>query len=139
MAAGKYKLRDGEQVRLTRAVIAYNTVIEAGDLVAISSGLIIKAVAASTAVAWCPDGHASGAATDTVVEVTVGNDFTLTTTGDAVFAAAYRGVEYDINDTTQTIDYGASALDILTVGIGEDAGVVGTAAGVTVKINKPIF
>lgn len=137
MAAGKYKLRDGERVRLTRAVIADGTVIEAGDLVTIASGLITKAAAASTAVAWCPDGHASGDGTD--VEVTLGNDFTLVTTGDAVFAAAYRGGEYDINDTTQTVDYGASSTDVLKVDISEDAGVVGTAAGVTVRINKPLF
>mgnify|MGYP000721043643 CR=1 FL=1 len=137
MAAGKYKLRDGERVRCTRAVIADGTVIEAGDLVTLSSGLVIKAVAASTAVAWCPDGHASGDGTD--VEVTLGNDFTLIGTGDAVFAATYRGGEYDINDTTQTVDYGASATDVLKVDISEDAGVVGTAAGVTVRINKPLF
>lgn len=137
MAAGKYKLRDGERVRMTRAVIDNSTVIEAGDLVALSSGLVVKAAAASTAVAWCPDGHARGDGTD--VEVSLGNDFTLVATGDAVFAAAYRGGEYDINDTTQTVDYGASSTDVLKVDISEDAGVVGTAAGVTVKINKPLF
>lgn len=137
MAAGKYKLRDGERVRTTRAVIDDSTVIEAGDLVTLSSGLVIKAVAASTAVAFCPDGHASG--DGTAVEVTVGNDFTLVGTGDAVFAATYRGGEYDINDTTQTIDYGASSTDVLKVDVSEDAGVVGTAAGVTVRINKPLF
>lgn len=137
MAAGKYKLRDGERVRLTRAVIATGTAIEAGDLVTISAGLIVKAAAASTALAWCPDGHEANSGTS--VEVTVGNDFTLVGTGDAEFAAAYRGAEFDINDTTQTIDYGASTLDVLKVDISEDAGVVGTAAGVTVRINKPLF
>lgn len=137
MAAGKYKFRDGERVRLTRAVIATGTVIEAGDLVTIASGLITKAAAASTAVAFCPDGHAAN--TGTTVEVTVGNDFTLIGTGDAVFAETYRGGEYDINDTTQTVDYGASSTDVLKVDISEDAGVVGTAAGVTVRINKPLF
>lgn len=137
MAAGKYKFRDGERVRLTRAAIATDTVIEAGDLVAISSGLIVKAAAASAKVAFCPDGHAANSGTS--VEVTVGNDFTLVGTGDAVFAATYRGGEYDINDTTQTIDYGASSTDVLLVDISENAGVVGTAAGVTVRINKPLF
>lgn len=137
MATGKYVLKDGEQVRLTRATIATATAIEAGDLVAISSGLIIKAAAASAAIAWCPDGHDANSGTS--VEVTVGDDFTLEGTGDAVFAISYKGGEYDINDTTQTIDYGASSTDVLTVGISEDAGVVDTAAGVTVKINKPIF
>jgi hypothetical protein len=137
MAAGKYKLRDGERVRLTRAVIATGTAIEAGDLVTVTTGLITKAAAASTAVAWCPDGHAAN--TGTSVEVTVGNDFTLVAEGESAFQATYRGGEYDINDTTQTIDYDASSTDVLKVDISEDAGVVGTAAGVTVRINKPLF
>ena len=132
----KYKLKDGEQVRTKRCVIASATEISAGDLVAISSGLIIKAVAASGAIGWTPQGSTVG---DTVIEVSVGNDFTLVGTGDAVFAITYKGGEYDINDTTQTIDYGASSTDVLKVSIGEDAGVVGTAAGVEVRINKPLF
>lgn len=137
MAAGKYKLRDGEKVRLTRAAIETATVIEAGDLVAIDSGYIIKAVAASTAVAWCPDGHAADSGTS--IEVTVGNDFTLQTTSDTAFAITHKGGEYDINDTTQTIDIAASSTDVLKIGIGEDAGVVGSADDITVKINKPLF
>lgn len=136
MAVGKYRLRDGEVVRMTRAVKASATVIEAGDLVAIETGLIIKGVAASTKLAWCPNGGANG---ETVVEVSVGNDFTLLTTGDAVFAVAYKGGEYDINDTTQTIDWAASTTDVLTIDMSEDAGVVGSASDITVRINKPIF
>jgi hypothetical protein len=137
MAVDKFKLVDGEKVRLMKAVIADDTVIEAGDLVELSAGLVIKATATGTAVAWCPDGHASGDGTS--CEITVGNDFTLKTTGDEVFAATYRGGEYDINTTTQYIDYAASTLDILKVHGGVDAGTVGTAAGVIVRINKPIF
>lgn len=137
MAAGKFKLKDGEQVRQVKAVIADDTVIEAGDLVALSAGLVIKAVVASAAVAWCKDGHASGDGTS--VEISVGNDFTLETTGDAVFAATYRGGEYDINVTTQYIDYGGTTYKVLKVHPGVDAGTVDTAAGVTVRINKPIF
>jgi hypothetical protein len=139
MAAGKYELVDGEKLRLTKAVIAYDTVIEAGDIVTLTSGLVTKAAAASDTIAWCPDGHASGETTDTTCEITVGNDFTLKTTGDAVFAAAYRGEIFDINDTTQYIDYGASSTDVLVVDPSINAGTVGTAAGVTVRINKPIF
>jgi len=137
MAAGKYVLRDGEKVRLTRAVIATATVIEAGDLVAITSGLITKAAAASTKLAWCPDGHAANSGTS--VEVTLGNDFTLVGTGDAAFAVTHRGVAHDIVDTTQYIDVGTSSTNVLTVDISEDAGVVDSAAGITVRINKPIF
>jgi len=135
--AAKYKVRDSEMLRTIIAPIATDTVIEAGDLVTVSSGLIIKAVAASTTLAFSPKAHVANSGTE--IEVTVGNDFTLTGTMDVNFAAAYRGVEYDINDTTQTIDQGASATKVLKVSIGADAGTVGTATGVNVRINKPCF
>jgi hypothetical protein len=137
MAAGKYELYDGEKLRLTKAVIATGTVIEAGDLVAISAGLIIKAVAASTAVAWCPDGHA--ASSGTLVDVTVGNDFTIKTTAESAFAISYKGGEYDINDTTQTIDWDASTTDVLKIGISADQAAADATTGIVVKINKPLF
>ena len=60
-------------------------------------------------------------------------------TMDVVIADEYRGVEYDINDTTQTIDQGGTTNKVLKVSISKDAGVVGSAAGVEVRINKPIF
>ncbi|MFC1886933.1 hypothetical protein ACFLZM_07745 [Thermodesulfobacteriota bacterium] len=123
-------------MRTVRCVIASATVIAAGDFVDITTGLITKAAAASTVLAWCPNGSADG---EEVCEVTVGNDFTLIGTGDAVFAVAYKGGEYDINDTTQTINYGASTTDVLKVDISENAGTVGVAAGVRVRINKPLF
>lgn len=132
----KYRLKDGEKVRTKTCAIASATVIAAGDLVAISSGLIIKAVAASAAIGWTPQGSADG---DTEIEVSIGNDFTLLGTGDAVFAVTYKGGEYDINDTTQTIDFGASSTDVLKVGIGTDAGTVDATTDIEVKINKPIF
>lgn len=132
----KYRLADGEKVRTVRCAIASATVIAAGDLVAISAGLIIKAVAASTAVGWCPNGSADG---ETVCDVSVGNDFTLKTTGDAAFAISYKGGEYDINDTTQTIDWAASTTDVLKIDISENAGVVGSASDISVRINKPLF
>lgn len=132
----KYKLKDGEQVRTTLCTVASATEIAAGDLVALSSGVIIKAVAASTAVAWTPSGSEDG---ETSIEVSVGNDFTLKGTADAVFAVTYKGGEYDINDTTQTIDVGASSTDVLKIGIGSDAGVVGSTDDVEVRINKPLF
>lgn len=136
MAAGKYTICDGEKVRTVIATKGSSTVIEAGDLVAMSSGLIIKASSSSTAVALCPKGGANG---DTTVEVTVGNDFTMLGTADDVFAVAYKGVEYDINDTTQTIDWGASSTKVLKCGISEKAGTVGSASNVVVRINKPLF
>jgi len=132
----KYKLRSTEQVRTVKATIASATVIEAGDLVAIDTGLIIKAVAASTEVAYATQASAVG---DVLIDVTIGNDFELEGTGDAVFAVSYKGGEYDINDTTQTIDVGASSTNVLKVSIGQDAGTVDSADNFVVKINKPLF
>lgn len=137
MAVDKYVLVDGEKIRTTRAVIDDDTVIEAGDLVAISAGYIIKAVAASTAVAWCPNGHAADSGTS--VEVTVGNDFTLKTTAEAAFAIAYKGGEYDINDTTQTIDWDGTTTKVLKIGIGEDQAAAAATTNIIVRINKPLF
>lgn len=134
-----FELKDGEQVRTKRALIASATVIEPGDLVTLDANkLIIKAVDASTALAWCPNGSANG---ETVCEVTVGNDFTLKGKGDAVFAVTQKGTEVDVVVTggVQLIDVGASVTDVLKVAIGEDAGVVGSADDIEVKINKPLF
>ena len=133
-----FKVKDGEQVRTIIAEKASATVIEAGDLVAISSGLIIKATAASTAIAYCPKGAAAGV---TKVEISKGNDFTLKATADAVFAKTHRGVNVDVVVTSnvQYIDIGTTSTEVLTVGVGQDSGVVGSASNVEVKINKPIF
>lgn len=133
-----FKLKDGEQVRTVKCLKASATVIEAGDLVALSSGLIIKAVAGSTAIAYAPNGAGDG---ETEIDVTVGNDFTLVGTADANFAVTNKGAEVDVvvNSNAQQIDLGASTTDVLKVGIGEDAGTVGAATNVEVRINKPLF
>ena len=136
--AKDFTIKDGEQIRTRRCTIASATVIEAGDLVTLDAGgLIIKAVAASTAVAYAVEASAVG---DTVIEVTVGNDFTLTGTADANFAVTDKGLEVDlVGTTTQLIDLGASTTDVLKVSIAEDAGTVGATTDVEVKINKPLF
>jgi hypothetical protein len=138
MAAGKFRFHDGEKIRLTRCAIETATVIEAGDLVTMTSGYIVKAVAASTAVAFCPDGHAANSGTS--VEVTVGNDFTLKGTADANFAITDKGVVCNIDDTTQVIDLNATGeTDLLKVSIAEDGGVVGSTEDVVVRINVLLF
>jgi hypothetical protein len=76
----KFVIRNGEQIRTTIAPIATGTAIEYGDLVTISSGLIIKAVAASTTVALCTKAHPANSGTQ--IEVSVGNDFTMRGTMD---------------------------------------------------------
>lgn len=133
-----FKLKNDEQVRTVRCAKASATVIEAGDLVAIDAGLIIKATDASTALAYAPYGASNG---DLFVEVTVGNDFTLKGKADANFAVANKGTEVDlvVTNNVQLIDLGTSTTDVLKVGIAEDAGVVGSTLNVEVKINKPLF
>ena len=131
-----FNLKDGESLRTRFCEKASATVIAARSLVTLdAAGLIIPAVAASTAVAWCPNGAPSG---ETEVGVTTGTDFTLTGTADANFAEANRGAEVDITDA-QLIDLGASATDVLRVSITNDAGTVGSTADVEVRINKPLF
>lgn len=133
-----FRLKNGEQVRTVKALKASSTVLEAGDLVALSSGLIVKAGATAAAIAWCPNGGADG---ETEVEVTVGNDFDLTGTGDGIFADAYKGTEVDLAGTTnQVIDVtGGTTYKVLKFGIGKDTGIVGSTANITVRINKPLY
>jgi methionine aminopeptidase len=133
-----FRLKDGEKVRTCKALKASGTVLEAGDLVELSSGLIIKATTTAAAVAWCPNGGADG---ETEVDVTVGNDFSLKGTGDGVFADAYKGTEVDLAGTTnQVIDVtGGTTYKVLKFGIDKDTGVVGSTDNITVRINKPLF
>lgn len=119
------------------ATIASETVIEAGDLVDLTSGLVTKATASSTALAYAPNGSAAG---ETKIEVTVGNDFLLEGTANANFAVAKKGAEVDlVGTTTLLIDLGNSTTDVFKVDISENAGTVGAKTGVRVKINKPLF
>jgi len=133
-----FRLKDGEKVRTVWATKASATVIEAGDLVELSSGLIIKATATAAAVAWAPNGAGDG---ETEIEVTVGNDFTLLGTGDGVFAVAYKGTEVDLAGTTDlVIDVtGGTTYKVLKFGIAKDTGVVGETTNITCRINKPLF
>lgn len=134
--ANVYTLRDGEKMRTTIAVKASNTVIPAKSLVGITSGLIVAGAAAHTKLAYCPNGAAAGT---TEVEISKGNDFTLVGAAGTAFAAANRGAEVDISDTTQAIDLTASSTDVLTIGVTADSGTVGSASEIEFKINKPII
>ena len=130
-----FTLVDGEQLRTVRVAIASGTVIPAGDFAGMTAGLAVDAVATTAAIAWCPNGSAAG---ETVCELTVGNDFTLKGTADANFAATQKGTEVDLT-AAQLIDVGSSATDVLKIDISENAGTVGSAEGVVVRINKPLF
>ena len=115
------------------------TVIEAGDLVTLDAGgLAIKATAASTALAFSEVGAGDGETTITVVS---DDRVLLEGTADANFAKANRGAEVDlvVNSNNQEIDLGASTTDVLKVAPSTDAGTVGSAEKVRVRINKVIF
>lgn len=133
-----FKTIDTEILRTVRAGIASATVIEPGDLVDLTSGLVTKATAASTVLALCPGGSANG---ETVTEITVGNNFDLLGTGDAVFAVTMRGALRDmvVNSGTQQIDVATSSTNVFKIHPGIDAGTVGSASNIRVKINLPVY
>lgn len=135
--AKKFRVVGDEALRTMVMSKESATVIAAGELVAKdSNGYAVKAAAASTAVAYCPNGAAAGSLE---CEVSVGNDFLLAGTSDANFAITNKGTEVDITDTNQYVDIGESSTDVLKVSAAEDAGTVGSTANVIVRINKPIF
>ena len=112
------------------------TVIEAWDLVALASGLAIKWVAASTALAYAEVGAGVG---ETEITVNADPELVLIGTADANFAATNRGTEVDlVGTTTQLIDLGASVTDVLKILPSIDAGTVGATTEVLVKINKSL-
>ena len=118
--------------------IASATVIEGGDMVTLDAGgLVIKAVAASTQIAFTEVGSAVG---DTIITVVADERVQYKGTGDANFAKSQRGTEVDlVGTTTQLIDLGTSATDVLKVVWGLNAGTVGATTDIIVTINKPIY
>lgn len=133
----EFKIKDGNNVKTRLITVASATVIPAGSLVALSSGVAIKAVAASAALAFTPGGSADG---ETEMTVTIGNDFTLVGTADANAAVTDKGAEVDlVGTTTLLIDIGASTTDVFKVGIAADSLVDGSTLNVEVRINKPLF
>lgn len=136
--AKDFRVVGDEILRTVICTIASATVIEAGDLCELSSGLPVKGTATGAKVAYSPFACPSG---DTQIELTVGTDFVLEGDGDAVFAVANKGALADIviSGSTQQIDISASATDVLVVDISENAGTVGSASDIRVKINKPLY
>lgn len=118
---------------------ASETVIEAGDMVGMTDGLAVKAGATTTAIAYAPNGAAAGTLK---VEITLGNDFELVGAkdADAVFAVAQRGDYCDLKGTTDMIiDNDTSSTNVLQICGDKDNGVVGSKAGIRVKIAKPVL
>ena len=129
--------QQGVGFKTRQAEIASATVIEPGDLVSISSNLIVKAGAADVLLAYAPNGSAAG---ETTIEVTQGNDFTLVGTGDADWSEDYRGDAAGISGTTDLlIDVTGASTNVIRLGVSEDAGVVGSTDNIEFKIILPIF
>ncbi len=130
--------QQGPGFRTRVCEIAPATVIEAGDIVGMSSNLIVKAGAATAAIAYAINGSAAG---ETSIEITEGNDFTLVGTGDDVYSEGYRGdlVDLVMSTNDQLIDVATSSKNVFQIIGAEDSGTVGSASNIEVRINKPLF
>jgi hypothetical protein len=121
------------------------TVLEQGQFCTIdaTTGLAVKATAASTSIALViatPE-TGSGLLADNKVQVSADFNAVLVGTADAPFAKTNRNTEVDIaidGSGNQLIDIAASTTDVLVVLASEDAGTVGSAEEVLVKVNKPL-
>ena len=112
------------------------TVIEKGDMVALSSGVVIKAVAASTAVGYA---MADSIAGDLTTLVCTDPDVIYAGTGDANFAVTMKWTEVDlVGTTTQLVDVWASATDVFKIIAGEKAGTVWATTDILFRINKTL-
>lgn len=132
-----FKVVGAEKLRTVIATKGSSTAFAAGMTVAVSSGLIVKGAAASTKLAYAPFALVNG---ETQAIITEGNDFILEGTGDAVYAQDYAGKDVDqVDDTNQYIDVGTASTLVFTIDASENAGTVGSASGIRVRINKPIF
>jgi len=119
------------------ATIATATVLEAGDLVGLSSGIITKAVASDTAIAYCPYGSADG---EVKVEISKGNDFMLEGTADANYAVTDKAIFCDlVGTTTLLIDLGTTSTSVFNVDASENAGTDASTLNVRVKIALPLI
>jgi len=126
------------KVRSMICTIATATVIEIGDLVAISAGLIIKATATSTKVAMALQASASG---DVKIEVTRGRAEILMDSSDA-FAVTHKGGEYDIavsgSTGKQTVNQSGTSYKVIMIDPSQDAGIVDATTNIKCIINRPI-
>jgi len=120
-------------------------VLEQGQFCTIdaATGLAVKATAASTSIALViatPE-TSTGLLADNQVQVSADFNAVLVGTADAPFAKTNRNTEVDIaidGSGNQLIDIAASTTDVLVVLASEDAGTVGSAEEVLVKVNKPL-
>ncbi len=142
MAAKNFEiLNAGEHFRTGYLAKGSATVITAGRMVALSSGLAVEAGAASAAIANCPDGAPAG---ETKCPVIADKEAEFIGTGDANYAVAQRGTEVDIvmSSSDQLIDVGASSTDVFKISpydTTKHGTTVGAVGNIVVKINKHIY
>lgn len=117
---------------------ALTTDIEAWDFITIdANGLAVRADATATQLAYVQAVNN----TENTVTVEAGSDVVYQGKADAPFAESNRNTEVDIaigGSSEQLIDLWASSTDCLKVVSTIDAGTVGSADKVLVKINNPI-
>jgi len=118
--------------------IATAVVIEAGDMIEYASGLPVKATATGAKLAYSPAASANG---DTQIELSVGNDFTVKGTGEAVFAVDQKGdaVDLVVDTNVQLIDNDTTSTSVFIVDVSENAGTVGSTSDIRAKIALPIY
>lgn len=135
--AKDFRLESPASYNVKRLVKASATVLEAWDMVALDTWLAIKAVAASTAIAFC---MAPAADWETEVVVCADPNAIFVWTADANFAVTDRWLEVDLVwTTTQLIDLWESTTDVFKVLPTEDAWTAWATTEVKVKINKFLF
>ena len=125
------------KVRSMICTIASATVIEVGDLVTMTNGLIVKATATSTKVARALQASAAG---DVKIEVTKGHVEFDIDSSDA-FAVTQKGGEYDIavdGNGKQTVNQSGTTYKVLMISNSQDAGTVGATTNIRCMINKPL-
>jgi hypothetical protein len=131
-------VKQGDNYRTVIATIATATVIEAGDMCELSSGLPIKGTATGAKLAYSPFACPSG---DVQIELTVGTDFLLKGTGEAVFAVDQKGDECDlvVAAGVQLVDNDTTSTSVFTIDFSENAGTVGSTADIYFSILKPLY
>lgn len=127
-----FRIVNSSKLRTVPVTIATGTVIPAGDFAGMTSGLAVDAVAATTALAWCPGGSADGETTCYLT--TADSDILFEGTADANFAVTQKNTEVDLTDA-QLIDVGSSSTDVLIIDGSENAGTVDSTANVRFRIN----
>ena len=124
-----------DDVIVQKATKLSATVIEAGDMVSLSTdGIMIKAVAASASLGYAVEAAASGATTCNVIS---DSRAIFSGSGDAVFSVAIKGTTVDlVGTTTLLIDVGETTTNVFKVEYSTEAGTVDVTAGIRVRINK---